>query len=109
FGARLTTMSPTQSEKIFRPAILNAFDQGSVIDILFEFACEFLGYSMAKVLLDPKPCDRRAKVADLPREAIARGEGNIMNMETASDLPSIFQGSDILPVQYTDLFRRGSS
>jgi len=32
-----------------------------------------------------------------------------MNMETASDLPSIFQGSDILPVQYTDLFRRGSS
>jgi hypothetical protein len=32
-----------------------------------------------------------------------------MNMETANDLPSIFQGSDILPVQYTDLFRRGSS
>jgi hypothetical protein len=32
-----------------------------------------------------------------------------MNLETANELPNIFQGSDILPIQYNDMFRRGSS
>lgn len=31
-----------------------------------------------------------------------------MNVETVSELPGLFQGCDILPVQYNDLFRRGS-
>jgi hypothetical protein len=32
-----------------------------------------------------------------------------MDLETVNELPSIFQGSDILPIQYNDLFRRGTS
>lgn len=32
-----------------------------------------------------------------------------MNVETVNELPSIFQGSDILPIQYNELFRRGTS
>ena len=32
-----------------------------------------------------------------------------MNVETVSELPGLFQGCDILPVQYNDMFRRGSS
>src|SRR5258708_8343317 len=32
-----------------------------------------------------------------------------MTLETSNELPNIFQGSDILPIQYNDLFRRGTS
>ena len=32
-----------------------------------------------------------------------------MNVETLNELPSIFQGSDILPIQYNDMLRRGTA